>query len=33
MNVYAQAVTDIKRTAQSKIARLVFNSRKPPENE
>jgi site-specific recombinase XerD len=33
MNVYAQAVTDIKRTAQSKIARLVFNSKKPTKDE
>lgn len=24
LNLYAQAVTDIKRTAQSKVARLVF---------
>jgi integrase len=28
MNIYAQAVTDIKRTAQSKVARLVFRSGK-----
>ena len=28
MNIYAQAVTDIKRNAQSKVARLVFNSGK-----
>jgi len=28
MNIYAQAVTDIKRTAQSKVARLVFQSGK-----
>jgi integrase len=28
MNIYAQAVTDIKRNAQSKVARLVFDSRK-----
>jgi hypothetical protein len=26
MNIYAQAVTDIKRNAQSKVARLVFQS-------
>ena len=31
MNLYAQAVTDIKRSAQSKVARLVFNSKKAPE--
>lgn len=24
LNLYAQALTDIKRTAQSKVARLVF---------
>ncbi len=28
MNLYAQAVTDIKRSAQSKVARLVFEPRK-----
>lgn len=28
MNLYAQAVTDIKRSAQSKVARLVFKSGK-----
>jgi integrase len=28
MNLYAQAVTDIKRSAQSKVARLVFKSEK-----
>jgi hypothetical protein len=28
MNIYAQAVTDIKRTAQSKVALLVFQSGK-----
>ena len=28
MNIYAQAVTDIKRNAQSRVARLVFNSGK-----
>lgn len=33
MNVYAQAVTDLKRRAQSKVARLVFNSKKAPEEE
>jgi site-specific recombinase XerD len=31
MSIYAQAVTDIKRTAQSKVARLVFQSRKDQE--
>jgi len=30
MNLYAQAVTDIKRSAQSKVARLVFKSDKGP---
>jgi len=33
MNLYAQAVTNIKRSAQSKVARLVFNSKKAPEEE
>ena len=33
MNLCAQAVTDIKRSAQSKVARLVFNSKKSPEDE
>jgi integrase len=28
MNLYAQAVTDIKRSAQSKVARLVFEPKK-----
>jgi hypothetical protein len=28
MNLDAQAVTDIKRNAQSRVARLVFNSEK-----
>jgi hypothetical protein len=28
MNLYAQAVTNIKRSAQSKVARLVFKSEK-----
>jgi integrase len=28
MNLYAHAVTDIKRSAQSKVARLVFKSEK-----
>ena len=32
LNLYAQAVTDTKRNAQSKIARLVFDSGKPPES-
>ena len=32
LNLYAQAVTDIKRTAQSKVARLVF-SEKGPERD
>jgi hypothetical protein len=31
MNLYAQAVTDIKRNAQSKVARLVFKSEKAQE--
>jgi integrase len=26
LNLYAQAVTDIKRSAQSRVARLVFKS-------
>jgi integrase len=30
LNLYAQAVTDTKRTAQSKIARLVFSTEKGP---
>jgi integrase len=33
MNLYAQAVTDIKRSAQSKVARLVFKSEKGQEEE
>jgi site-specific recombinase XerD len=33
MNLYAQAVTDIKRSAQNKVARLIFNSHKAPEEE
>jgi site-specific recombinase XerD len=33
MNIYAQAVTDIKRNAQSKVARLVFDSEKAPGDE
>ena len=33
MNLYAQAVTDIKRNAQSNIARLVFKSEKDQEGE
>jgi site-specific recombinase XerD len=32
MNLYAQAVTDIKRSAQSKVARLVFKSEKAQED-
>ncbi len=31
LNLYAQAVTDIKRTAQSKVARLVFTANGPTE--
>ena len=31
LNLYAQAVTDIKRTAQSKVARLVFKPNGPTE--
>jgi integrase len=31
LNLYAQAVTDIKRTAQSKVARLVFAAKDQPE--
>ena len=31
MNLYAQAVTDIKRSAQSKVAGLVFKSEKVQE--
>ena len=31
MNLYAQAVTDIKRSAQSKVARLVFKAEKDQE--
>ncbi len=33
MNLYAQAVTDIKRSAQSKVARLVFKSEKARKSE
>jgi len=33
MNLYAQAVTDIKRSAQNKVARLIFSSSKAPEGE
>jgi integrase len=33
MNLYAQAVTDIKRSAQSKVARLVFKSDKGPAED
>jgi len=33
LNLYAQAVTDIKRSAQSKVARLVFSSEKTPTEE
>lgn len=33
LNLYAQAVTDIKRNAQSKVARLVFQSEKVQEGE
>jgi integrase len=33
MNLYAQAVTDIKRNAQSKVARLVFKSDKDQGEE
>lgn len=33
LNLYAQAVTDIKRNAQSKVARLVFKSGKAQEEE
>lgn len=33
LNLYAQAVTDIKRSAQSKVARLVFQGRTDPSNE
>lgn len=33
LNLYAQAVTDIKRNAQSKVARLVFRSGKGQEEE
>ena len=30
LNLYEQAVTDIKRSAQSKVARLVFQSGEAP---
>jgi hypothetical protein len=33
MNLYAQAMTDIKRNAQSRVARLVFKSDKGQEEE
>jgi len=33
LNLYAQAVTDIKRSAQSKVARLVFSSERTPTEE
>jgi len=33
LNLYAQAVTDIKRSAQSKVARLVFQSGEQLSNE
>jgi len=33
LNLYAQAVTDIKRSAQSKVARLVFAPAKAPTKE
>jgi hypothetical protein len=33
MNLYAQAVTDIKRSAQSKVARLVFKAEKDQGDE
>ena len=33
LNLYAQAVTDIKRNAQSKVATLVFKSGKTQEGE
>ena len=32
LNLYAQAVTDIKRTAQSKVARLVFVEKGPEQD-
>ena len=32
LNLYAQAVTDIKRTAQSKVARLVFSEKGPNQD-
>jgi len=32
LNLYAQAVTDIKRTAQNKVARLVFAEKISPKN-
>ena len=33
LNLYAQAVTDVKRSAQSKIARLVFQSGEAPSQQ
>jgi site-specific recombinase XerD len=33
VNLYAQAVTDIERSAQSKVATLVFNSGKDQEEK
>jgi hypothetical protein len=33
LNLYAQAVTDIKRSAQSKVARLIFAGTTPLESE
>jgi len=33
LNLYAQAVTDIKRSAQSKVACLVFQARDTQVNE
>ena len=33
LNLYAQAVTDTKRNAQSKVARLVFPEKSIPEVE
>ena len=33
LNLYAQAVTDIKRGAQSKIATLIFSSEETPTED
>ncbi len=33
MNLYAQAATDIQRSAQSKVARLVFEQKRGIRNE